>query len=369
MSEATPELTAPCDVVDLGSEDAASALGPGTDEPVAGAEPGRRVETPRAATCPNCDVPRTGKFCAACGQNNRADRLSLKEMSQTGLAHVFELDVPLLRTLVGLTIRPGRVCREYIAGHRRRYSNPLRYCIITAALYMLCLAVLGVSPGESMQLTLGASSRSADATVTRLQASGVDKDGEASLAGDVVDADDVARADAGLASRAGAVADNARPDALRGTRAMTPERRQRMVAYMVDEARRFLERHMNWLAFLAIPAGAFVLWQLFGKTAYTYAESLVFGYFVFGHIFLYTAILAAVGVFGSGWGILAMQLVEFAYLVWSATVFFGAGVLGAAWRSFFGYLAYTLASMMIGGVVVLCWLAWMFASGEVFNRV
>lgn len=43
------------------------------------------------------------------------------------------LDSAFARTLVGLTIRPGIVCREYVDGKRIRYTNPVGYLIVATA--------------------------------------------------------------------------------------------------------------------------------------------------------------------------------------------------------------------------------------------
>jgi hypothetical protein len=51
--------------------------------------------------------------------------------------HVLHLDTPLLRTIVGLTRRPGSTVREYLQGVRRRYIDPVRYVLIVATLLLI----------------------------------------------------------------------------------------------------------------------------------------------------------------------------------------------------------------------------------------
>lgn len=46
-----------------------------------------------------------------------------------------------MRTFIGLSTHPGQVAREYIAGHRRRYTNPLKYAFLTATLYALVMGL------------------------------------------------------------------------------------------------------------------------------------------------------------------------------------------------------------------------------------
>lgn len=72
------------------------------------------------------------------------ERLSGREIARSITADVFNLDLPLLRTFVDLTIRPGDACREFVDGHRRKYTNPVKYCVLAAAIYALVLVVFNV---------------------------------------------------------------------------------------------------------------------------------------------------------------------------------------------------------------------------------
>lgn len=54
-----------------------------------------------------------------------------------GLDQLQDLDAPLVRTIVGLTIRPGVVASEYAGGARRRYTNPIKYALIAGAVMVL----------------------------------------------------------------------------------------------------------------------------------------------------------------------------------------------------------------------------------------
>jgi len=91
--------------------------------------------------CLNCDEVLTTPFCGACGQK-KAERISLKEFFKIAQRGIVEFKSPLLVTLWGLTIHPGKVYREYLDGRRATYFNPIRYsfwlitlCVLTSTFF------------------------------------------------------------------------------------------------------------------------------------------------------------------------------------------------------------------------------------------
>lgn len=93
-----------------------------------------------AHICGNCGAGVTGKYCGACGQK-RQDRISLKSIADDIYDGFIDFESPFLRLLVFLTINPGKVYREYLAGARKRYFSPIKYSLWLMA---LCAAVGGL---------------------------------------------------------------------------------------------------------------------------------------------------------------------------------------------------------------------------------
>lgn len=83
--------------------------------------------------CENCNAPLQGHYCHVCGQS------IINPIRHAGhaLEEVFEsfwhLDGRIFRTLRDL-LSPGRVAKNYIAGHRVRYVAPLRLFVIVSVL-------------------------------------------------------------------------------------------------------------------------------------------------------------------------------------------------------------------------------------------
>lgn len=76
------------------------------------------------SVCNNCGHQPLSDYCPNCGQR-AAQRLSTADVFRDSLDKLVELDFGLLRTLKGMLLDPGRVAREYLAGRRRHYVNPL----------------------------------------------------------------------------------------------------------------------------------------------------------------------------------------------------------------------------------------------------
>jgi hypothetical protein len=85
--------------------------------------------------CPNCGTEHEGKFCHACGQSNVDLHLPLGALASEAVEETLGFDSRLRHTLVPFFLRPGEVIREYLAGHRARYTSPLKLYIIAAAIF------------------------------------------------------------------------------------------------------------------------------------------------------------------------------------------------------------------------------------------
>ena len=98
-----------------------------------------------AATCHNCNSDAPGNFCSACGQTTTLHVPSAREFLHEFVAHYVALEGKLWRTLALLLFRPGALSKEYIAGRRVRYVEPLRVYLTFSILFF---AILKFGSGE-----------------------------------------------------------------------------------------------------------------------------------------------------------------------------------------------------------------------------
>jgi len=92
-------------------------------------------------SCPNCHSPLKGQFCGTCGQNQKGfDRFFFSLVSEA-FEDIFATDSRAWKTIVALLLRPGFLTKEYFAGRRARYVQPLRLYFITSLLFFLVMSI------------------------------------------------------------------------------------------------------------------------------------------------------------------------------------------------------------------------------------
>lgn len=93
------------------------------------------VQAPADAACENCGTVLAGRFCHACGQPAERLTTTVRGFARHAAADLTSLDARILRTLGLLLARPGRLTREYLAGRRIRYTQPLQLYLGAAAAF------------------------------------------------------------------------------------------------------------------------------------------------------------------------------------------------------------------------------------------
>ncbi len=82
-------------------------------------------------TCENCESPLQGRYCHKCGQDSAYRFRYLGDIVMAFLASIFSYDSRVNQTLVPLMLKPGKIVKDYLAGHRVKYISPFR-------LYLFC---------------------------------------------------------------------------------------------------------------------------------------------------------------------------------------------------------------------------------------
>jgi hypothetical protein len=278
--------------------------------------------SPDVRFCPNCETPLNDRYCSKCGQDNRHARLSARRLFASTFAHVFDLEQPLFKTIIGLSWRPGRVPRGYVEGRRKRYTNPIKYAFITAAVMVLVLSGFGISPSAALRSTMPAPPPLAAAPVLAPGQIPTETERKALLKAEI-------------------------------TR-------------LSREAPHVVENNLNILTLPAIPLVALPLLLLFARSERHYAEHCVFLFYTFGQTFLINTLWGLIGGYGSIGGMLAIEIITVAYLAWSAVGFYGTRVLTTVPRALAIELTSMVVTSVLGVIMVTAWIAWnitMFIGG------
>lgn len=105
------------------------------------------MEFENQTECLNCGKKLNTSFCGHCGQK-KPQRITFKNLLLLIQRGTLEFRSPLLKTIVGLTIRPAELCREYLDGQRINYFNPARYAFWLVTFTMVFAAFLNVNMVE-----------------------------------------------------------------------------------------------------------------------------------------------------------------------------------------------------------------------------
>lgn len=90
-------------------------------------------------TCLNCGKIVEERFCTHCGQENLEPVESVGHLINHFFEDLTHFDGKFFITVKDLIIRPGFLTREYVAGRRTTYLNPIRMYIFISAMFFLAL--------------------------------------------------------------------------------------------------------------------------------------------------------------------------------------------------------------------------------------
>lgn len=105
-----------------------------------------------AVTCANCGAAGCEAFCPRCGQETHGLHRSLRGILEELLDAFAGWDGKIPLSFWTLTMRPGRLTREFLDGRRARYLRPLRLYLLASVGFFFALSLL---PSASSRLSAG----------------------------------------------------------------------------------------------------------------------------------------------------------------------------------------------------------------------
>jgi hypothetical protein len=93
--------------------------------------------------CRNCGAVPGSRYCGECGEPTYRGPLTAAQLAARLWQGVVDLDRGFLHTVRQLTIRPAAAVGDYLEGRSSRYTNPLRYLVVSAALTTLGMLATG----------------------------------------------------------------------------------------------------------------------------------------------------------------------------------------------------------------------------------
>ncbi|MEM7109411.1 MAG: DUF3667 domain-containing protein [Bacteroidota bacterium] len=104
-------------------------------------------------TCISCQQEVIGKYCHHCGQKSGIVRLSWGSMFNDLQQHIFAFDNKYFRTIIDLTLRPGKVIQSILDGVRVIYIGPVGFYFLMLTTYLLLASFLDIDLGRIMAET------------------------------------------------------------------------------------------------------------------------------------------------------------------------------------------------------------------------
>ena len=93
-----------------------------------------KYSLPIGTPCPNCHTTLAGAWCYACGQRGEEFHRSIWRLATEAFMGLTDLDGRLWQTLPRLVLRPGKLTRDYLDGHRAVQIPPFRLFLIVLVL-------------------------------------------------------------------------------------------------------------------------------------------------------------------------------------------------------------------------------------------
>lgn len=102
----------------------------------------RHGETrPAGSPCANCGATLVGAWCHDCGQLAEDFHRSIVKLLGEVVEGLTHLDGRLWRTVPNLALKPGKLTRDYIHGHRAAQIPPLRLFLVVLLMFFVSMSI------------------------------------------------------------------------------------------------------------------------------------------------------------------------------------------------------------------------------------
>ncbi|MBR8535661.1 DUF3667 domain-containing protein [Carboxylicivirga sediminis] len=258
--------------------------------------------------CKNCDNQFSGKYCSNCGQSVKELERPIRFMIADFMGTIITFDTRLVKTLVTILFKPGRLTLDYIAGKRARYMPPFRFYLFISFVMFLLMSIVTnnsiqynydntknkVETGKAEITAMVDSVKHSNDSIYVAAREAI----KAELDSSQIDSTELDKMDSFIADIENAVEDVDDSDSKYAKTA-------RMIKDYPELYVNKLYQFTSWSLFLFMPIFAFFLWISFFRTRSLYIGHLIFALNIHSFIFTITAIVIAVNIifknYSVGW--------------------------------------------------------------------
>jgi hypothetical protein len=246
--------------------------------------------------CKNCDYEFSGKYCSNCGQSVKELERPIRFMIADFMGTIITFDTRLVKTLITILFKPGRLTLDFLAGKRARYMPPFRFYLFISFVMFLLMSIV---TSNSIQNNYDPTKKNIETGKTEINAL-VDsvkfsKDSIYVAARDAIkteldsaqlDSADVDKLDKFIDDVKGAVENDNSKYA----------KTSQLIKEHPELYTNKLYQFTSWSFFLFMPIFAFFLWISFFRTRKLFIGHLIFSLNIHSFIFTITAIVIAVNL-------------------------------------------------------------------------
>lgn len=111
-----------------------------------------KYSLPIGTPCPNCKTTLAGAWCYHCGQRGEEYHRSIWKLTWEAIEGLVDLDGRIWQTLPRLILRPGKLTRDYLDGHRAVQVPPFRIFLIVLLMVFFAGSLDISKNGQSFKL-------------------------------------------------------------------------------------------------------------------------------------------------------------------------------------------------------------------------
>ncbi|MCU4175653.1 DUF3667 domain-containing protein [Carboxylicivirga sp. N1Y90] len=269
--------------------------------------PDQNTEEKQSTTivCKNCETIFDGTYCPQCGQHIKELERPIRFMFVDFMGTVVSFDTRLIKTLVAILFKPGKLTQDFLDGKRARYMPPFRfYVFISFVMFLLVSTITNSSIKENNFTVFGDDNDNAMVKIDRDSAQ-VIKDSVMN----VVDHElknNLDSAEYATYKKNSMTVDSIpdkMDDFMQGIEDAVEGDDDSKYAATTKLIKEHPELYMNklfqftsWSLFLFMPLFAFFLWISFLRSKKLYIGHLIFGLNIHSYIFTITSLVIAVAL-------------------------------------------------------------------------
>ncbi len=253
--------------------------------------------------CKNCTTTFEGHYCPNCGQHIKEIERPIRFMFVDFMGTVVSFDTRLVKTLVAILLKPGKLTQDFLDGKRARYMPPFRfYVFMSFVMFLLVSTITNSSIKDNNFNVLGDDSDN--------PAIKIDTNSEKEIRDSVLNAVDLELKNnldsAEYATYKSTLPVDSIPDKIddfmQGVEDAV-EGNDSKYAATAKLIKEHPELYMNklfqftsWSLFLFMPLFAFFLWISFMRSKKLYIGHLIFSLNIHSFIFTITSIVVAIAL-------------------------------------------------------------------------